>query len=151
MLKEFVFSFLPSLHLSAIAPGGGAFECSGTITVDEVLQAEAARYAAQTSNDISTMQRLYADELVYVHSSTVQDTKTSYIESMRSGAVKYRKMNMGEVKVRTYGGVAIISGPAVFEVTVRGEDRTLNLLFQAVWVKRSAGLQFVSWQSTRLP
>jgi ketosteroid isomerase-like protein len=140
-------------HLIAgMAPaGGGAQECSGVITVDEARQAEAARYAAQMSGDVAAMQRLIGDDLVYIHSSTVQDTKASFIESIRSGAVKYRTMTLGDVKIRTYGCIAIVSGGAKFEVTVKGEDRTLNLLFHAVWAKRAAGVQFVSWQATKLP
>ena len=75
----------------------------------------------------------------------------SFIESMRSGAVKYRKMTRGDVKVRTYGCIAIVTGRGSFEVTARGQDLKLELLFHAVWAKRASGVQFVSWQATRLP
>ena len=125
--------------------------CSGTLSPEEALKAEEARYAAQLGNDFAAMERLFADELVYIHSSTTVDTKASFIESMRSGAVRYRKMTRGDVKVRTYGCIAIISGRGSFEVTARGQDLKLELLFHAVWAKRAAGTQFVSWQATRLP
>jgi hypothetical protein len=125
--------------------------CAGTITAEEALKAEEARYAAQLGNDFAAMERLFGDELVYVHSSTVLDTKASFIESMRSGAVKYRSMTRGDVKVRTYGCIAIISGRGTFEVTARGQDLKLELLFHALWAKRASGVQFVSWQATRLP
>jgi hypothetical protein len=95
------------------------------------------------------MERLFGDDLVYVHSSTTLDTKASFIDSMRSGAVKYRKMTRGEVKVRTYGAIAILTGTGTFEVTARGQELNLNLLFTAVWVKRAGRPQFVSWQATR--
>jgi hypothetical protein len=125
--------------------------CSGTLSAEEALKAEEARYAAQLSNDFAAMGRMFADELVYIHSSTTVDTKASFIESMRSGAVRYRKMTRGDVKVRTYGCIAIISGRGTFEVTARGQDLKLELLFHAVWAKRAGGTQFVSWQATRLP
>ena len=126
-------------------------DCSGAITPAEALAAEDARYAAQMKNDFAAMERLFGDDLVYVHSSTVIDTKASFIESMRSGAVRYHKMTRGDVKVRAYGCIAIISGAGSFEVTARGQDMRLDLLFTAVWAKRAAGVQFVSWQATRLP
>ena len=50
---------------------------------------------------------------------------------------------------RTYGAIAIVTGSAKFEVTVKGENRTLDLLYHAVWAKRVAGTQFVSWQATK--
>jgi hypothetical protein len=124
---------------------------AATITEAEALQAEQARYTAQLGNDFKAMERLFGDDLVYIHSSTTVDTKASFIESMRSGAVKYRNMTRGEVKVRVYGSVAIITGNGTFEVTARGQDMRLDLLFHAVWAKRAEGVQFVSWQATRLP
>lgn len=133
------------------AETASAEACSGTITAEEALKAEEARYAAQLANDFAAMERLFGDELVYIHSSTTVDTKASFIESMRSGAVKYRKMTRGDVKVRTYGCIAIITGRGSFEVTARGQELKLELLFHAVWAKRAAGVQFVSWQATRLP
>ncbi len=125
--------------------------CAGTITADEALKAEDARYAAQMGNDFAALERLIGDELVYVHSSTNVDTKASFIESLRSGAVRYRNMRRGDAKVRCYGCIAIITGQGSFDVTVKGQDLTLNLLFHVVWAKRAAGVQFVSWQATRLP
>jgi hypothetical protein len=119
------------------------------ITEAEALAAEAARYAAQTTGDFATLEKLIGDDLVYYHSSSVIDTKKSFIASQTSGNVKYRKMTRGDCVVRTYGPVAIITGPGVFEVTVKGEEKTMDLLFHAIWVKRGGQLQFVSWQATR--
>ena len=133
----------------AVPAGGGE---AGGVGAEEALRAEQARYAAQIANDFAAMDKLFGDDLVYVHSSTVLDTKTSFIESMRSGTVRYRQMQLrGDPKVRTFGGIAIITGRALFEVTVKGEDRALDILFHSVWARRPAGLQFVSWQATRLP
>ncbi|MEO8163765.1 MAG: nuclear transport factor 2 family protein [Betaproteobacteria bacterium] len=133
----------------AVGPGSGAQECSGTITVDDALKAEEARFKAQMSGDAAAMNKLFGDDLVYVHSSTVVDTKASFIESITSGNVQYRAMSRGDAKVRTYGAIAIVSGSAKFEVTVKGDYRTLDLLYHAIWAKRAAGVQFVSWQATK--
>ena len=140
---------LTGFFILRAAPGSGVQECSGTITVDEALKAEDARFKAQMSGDGAAMKKLFGDDLVYIHSSTVVDTKQSFIESITSGNVKYRSMHRGESTVRTYGGVAIVSGSAKFEVTVKGENRTLDLLYHAIWAKRIAGAQFISWQATK--
>lgn len=121
------------------------------ITVADALHAEDARYEAQIANDFEALDALLGKDLVYFHSSTVQDTKASFIQSLRSGKVVYRSMERSGTKVRVFGNVAIITGKAEFEVTARGKDKTLNLLFHSVWVRRDAGLQFVSWQATLLP
>jgi uncharacterized protein DUF4440 len=142
-------AFTDFLALHAAAPGSGAQEASGIITVDEALQAEDARFKAQMGGDGAAMKKLFGDDLVYIHSSTVVDTKQSFIESITSGNVKYRSMNRGASTVRTYGGIAIVTGSAKFEVNVKGENRTLDLLYHAIWAKRPGGAQFVSWQATK--
>ena len=98
------------------------------------------------------MEKMFGNDLTYHHSSAAVDGKASYIDSMRSGRVKYRKMTPNsDVKTRTYGCLALITGTAVYEVTSSGQDRTVPLRFTAIWAKRPSGLEFVSWQSTGLP
>ena len=153
MAHRFVrlFALLGMLVLGAAGAAAGQ-ECSGAITADEAMKAEMARYAAQTANDFAAMEKLFGGDLTYNHSSAATDTKASYIESMRSGRTKYRKMTPNsDLKTRTYGCVAIITGTAVYEVTAGGQDRSVPLRFTAIWAKRPAGVEFVSWQSTGIP
>jgi len=143
---------LVAMLIVGCAGSVAAQDCSGTITADEAMTAETARYAAQAANDFAAMEKLFGDDLTYNHSSAATDSKPTYIDSMRSGRVKYRKMTPNsDLKTRTYGCLAIITGTAVYEVTAGGQDRSVPLRFTAVWVKRPAGIQFVSWQATGIP
>ena len=135
----------------AAASSATAGDCGGPVTADEALASEDARYAAQMGDDFGAMQTLIGDDLVYVHSSAVVDTKASYIDSMKSGAVKYRVMRRSDVTVRTYGCIAIISGLGNFDVTVKGQDLAVEIRFHSIWAKRDNGLQFISWEATRTP
>ena len=121
------------------------------ITDHEALAAEDARYLAQTSANIAAMETLFGDDLIYHHSNGAIDNKAGFVQAIRSGAVRYRKMERHDVKVRIYDGVAIITGKARFEVTVNGADSTVRLRFHSILAKRGAGPQFVSWQATLLP
>ena len=153
MAHRFVRLFALFAMLGLVAAGAAAAqECSGTITADEAMKAETARYAAQTSNDFAAMEELFGNDLTYNHSSAASDDKAKYIDAMRSGRTKYRTMKPnGDVKTRTYGCIAIITGTAVYEVTAGGQDRTVPLRFTAIWAKRPSGVEFVSWQSTGIP
>jgi hypothetical protein len=153
MAHRFLRLFALFVVLGLVAAGAAAAQdCSGTITADEAMKAEAARYAAQTSNDFAAMEKLFGNDLTYNHSSAASDDKAKYIDAMRSGRTKYRAMTPNsDVKTRTYGCIAIITGTAVYEVTSAGQDRTVPLRFTAIWAKRPSGLEFVSWQSTGIP
>ena len=132
------------------APARGQ-QCKAPITAAEVERAEDARYVAQTTGDFKAMERIFDEDLVYTHSSAVTDSKASYLESLRSGATKYRAMRRSETRVRTWGCVAAITGVADFDLTSKGQDTSVKLRFQSLWVKRPDGLHFVSWNSTRIP
>jgi len=146
-----LFTLIVMLGLGG-AGAAWAQECSGTVTADEAMKAETARYAAQTSNDFAAMEKLFGNDLTYNHSSSASDDKAKYIDAMKSGRTKYRKMTPNaDVRTRTYGCIAIITGTAVYEVTAGGQDRTVPLRFTAIWAKRPSGAEFVSWQSTGIP
>lgn len=132
------------------APGDQGDDMHNDVTAEEALRAEDSRYAAQMGGDFAALESLYGDELVYFHSSGVVDTKVSFLELLRTGTTKFHRMTRHENTVRVYGSVAIITGRGIFDVTARGQDIRLEQLFHAVWVKRPAGLQLVSWQATRL-
>ncbi|MEO8628901.1 MAG: nuclear transport factor 2 family protein [Betaproteobacteria bacterium] len=152
MFKQLLRALCGVAILSAISSGVAfAEDCSGTITAEEALKAEDARYTAQTTNDFAALDRLLGDDLSYTHSSALVDSKASYIESLRSGAVKYRVMKRSDVKVRTYGCIGIITGTGNFDVTVKGQDLSVEIRFTSIWAKRNSGIQFVSWESTRIP
>ena len=138
------------LGLAAGSPAR-AGDCSGAVTADEALASEDARYAAQMGDDFGAMQKLFGEDLVYIHSSAVVDNKATYTDSMKSGTVKYRVMRRSDVTVRTYGCIAIISGLGNFDVTVKGQDLAVEIRFHSIWAKRDNGLQFVSWEATRTP
>jgi hypothetical protein len=57
MAHRFLRLFVLFAMLGLVAVGAAAAEeCSGTITADEAMKAETARYAAQTSNDFAAME-----------------------------------------------------------------------------------------------
>lgn len=141
---------LACLILGPTIVGAKAAGCDGAITADEALKAEDARYAAQTKSDFDAMEKLFGDDLIYVHSTAVTDSKASYIERQRSG-LRYRVMKPSDVKVRVFGCLAIITGKGDYEVTVDGKDSSPHLLFTAIWAKRGPDVQFVSWESTAIP
>jgi ketosteroid isomerase-like protein len=122
-----------------------------TAPAEAVKAAELARFAAQTTNDFKALDTLLGDDLVYTHSSAAVDDKASFMESMRSGTVKYESIEPRDLKIRVYGTTAVVTGAGRFRVNARGQALDNQLRFTDVWVLRDGRWQMVSWQSTRLP
>jgi len=121
------------------------------MTEKELLALEESRFAAMVARDFTRLDSLVHDQLLYTHSSGVTDTKASWLQSLRSGRVKYESAKCSEQKVRFFGDTALITGRAQIEAEIGGQPKTLKLLFLNAWTRTPQGWQFVAWQSTPLP
>ncbi len=121
------------------------------MTEKEILGLEDKRFAAMVARDFSGLEALVHDRLRYTHSSGNTDGKVSWLESMQSGRVKYKKASCSEQKVQIYGDTALITGRADIEAEIGGQAKTLKLLFLNAWTRTPQGWKFVAWQSTPLP
>ena len=63
---------------------------------NEILGLEDKRFAAMVARDFAALEKMVHDELLYTHSSGVTDTKASWLESMKSGKVKYKSASCSE-------------------------------------------------------
>jgi ketosteroid isomerase-like protein len=121
------------------------------VTEKDIVALEDRRYAAMIAVDEAGLADCFSDDLIYVHSSGVVDTKAGYIAAIKGGKYRYKKCDRFEEKVRIYGSTALVSGRAVFEVDVDGAPRTLRLRYLNVWADSGKGWKFVGWQSCPLP
>ena len=120
-------------------------------TATDILALEDKRYAAMIAKDETALTKCFSDDLIYVHSSGLVDTKASYIAAIMGGKFRYKQCDRFEEKVRLYGDTALVTGRAVFEAEVEGTPRTLRLRYLNAWTKTAAGWKFVAWQSCPLP
>ena len=117
----------------------------------EILELEDKRFAAMVARDFAALEKMTHDELLYTHSSGVTDTKASWLESMKSGKVRYKIARCSERQVKFFGDVALVRGKAAIEAEIGGQPRTLRLLFLNAWVRTPQGWKFAAWQSCPQP
>jgi len=120
-------------------------------TEKDILALEDRRLAAMIARDFGALEALVHEQLLYTHSSGITDTKASWLESMKSGKVKYKSATGVDRKVRVINDMALISGMAHIEADIGGQPRTLRLLFLNAWAKTPQGWKFVAWQSCPQP
>ena len=114
----------------------------------EVLAADAGRVKALLANDFAALELLLGDDLTYVHSNGMLDTKESYLSGLRSGASRYLSMDMSDVAVRASGDTAVINAKFDARVLVRGNEVHPTPRVLIVYMKRDGRWQMIAWQST---
>ena len=98
--------------------------------------------------DKAALEKLLADDLVYVHSSTKVETKAEVIEVVTSGSATYESIEFRDTNARQYGDVVVTTHKATIKTKQTG---VANLFVTHVWVKQKGGWQFASRQASRLP
>jgi hypothetical protein len=116
-----------------------------------VLAAEDRRYRAMIDADLDALDELCADELSYAHSSGARDTKSEYLEKVRSGYYDYRRIDHPVERVEIVGDTAIVVGRMTSDLLVQGTAKTIDNLALAVWTRTDGEWRLLAYAPTSLP
>jgi ketosteroid isomerase-like protein len=118
---------------------------------ESLKEAELNRFKVMVAKDKAGLESVLHKDLVYFHSSGVQDSKETYIASILSGKSSYLSITPEEMQQRVYGKTGINTG--IILIQQQAADGTLTplrLRFTDVFVFADKRWQMVSWQSTKL-
>ena len=108
---------------------------------ESLKEAELNRFKVMVAKDTPGLQAVLHKDLVYFHSSGVQDSKETYIASITPE----------EMQHRVYGKTGINTGiVSILQQAADGTQTTIRLRFTDVFVYADKRWQMVSWQSTKL-
>ena len=142
-MKSWVFVTLSML--------GAATVYGGTPKPDAnkaVLAAEKTFVDAMTKRDKAALEKLLADDLAYVHSSSKTENKGDVIQVVTSGSTLYESIDFRDTTIRQYGDVVIVMHKADIKTKQSG---MANLLVTHVWAKNKGRWQLASRHASRLP
>jgi ketosteroid isomerase-like protein len=117
----------------------------------EVQAAENTWIAAIKAHDAAALDRVLSDDLIYVHSGGVVDSKAQYIAKVTSGKQVYKSVDQFKMKIRVDGALAA----AQYWARMQGINATGNfddnLVVSHTWVKTATGWRLAYHQTTRVP
>ncbi len=89
------------------------------------------------------------DELVWIHATGRIDSKESWIQKVKSGTVKYIKMESSDAQYRVYGETVVVTGRGVTAFINKDGEKSSNICYTTVYVKQNNTWKNVSMQVTR--
>jgi len=137
LLVTTLLAFLP---LAAIATPRGD-EASARAAV-------LARFDAALRADVSALQQLLADDLEYCGVSGTCSTKRQYLDSIRSGARKFRTLVPKINHVTLYADSAVLTASVSADSTYNGVDRHIDAYVLVVLAWRDGRWQMTNQSST---
>ncbi|GBL60817.1 hypothetical protein PCLA_21f0027 [Pseudomonas citronellolis] len=119
----------------------------------ELLALERERQRVLVEEDHAGLERLFADDLLYVHTTGLVQDKAQYLDYARH-AVRYLAVERGELQVRLFGdGLVLMSGPQCNLLQKRGGGEPVRAegFATQLWVKGGEGWRIASFHGTRVP
>ena len=119
---------------------------------DEIKATEALRLHYLTTNDLDRLSPMLCERLVYTHSSGHRQNKAQFLESLRSGEMKYLAINHESMNIDIYGGTtAVVTGTTRLHVqSNKAGLHDVHLLYILIYVKEDGRWKVAAWQSTKL-
>ena len=116
----------------------------------EIRDLEQQRFQAMEHVDVAALNRILSDDLVYTHSSGLEQTKGELIGVLGSGDFKYESISAGNTRIRIYDDTAVVTGRATMKIKSGQGEQTLKLCYLDVYVKQEGRWQMVAWQSSHV-
>ena len=123
---------------------------NSTPIIQAIHQRDAARVAALLAKDTTVLDDLLDDELVYVHSTGVADTKVSYLEGLMTGVWDYHKLSLRDHRYVVHTGTVLVFCRMAIEITVRGTFKSFESNALLVWIQRPSGWKLAAVQSSSI-
>ena len=120
--------------------------------IAQILAAEQRRRTALIEENHVQVEQVFADDLVYVHTTGLIHDKAQYLAYARD-VVRYLDVQRDQLQVRVYGDTAVMTGFQTNTLQKRGDSHTVKGegFVTQVWVNGPQGWQIASFHGSRLP
>jgi ketosteroid isomerase-like protein len=120
-------------------------------TEEMIKSLDHAWATAIMEKDVSKLELLLAEDLIYGHASGVLDNKSGYIDKVASGKQVYKSLEQKNVLIRLLGNNAAVTH-SWMHVTGTNADVPFDdkLMMLHVWVKRGNSWKLVGHQTAKV-
>jgi len=143
-----------SMALLSLAFGQSAAQADSenSKSEQEVRQAIEKYRTALLQRDAPALEKIWADDYIFVNASGEVLTKAQRLANAKSGATTLDSINEEEnITVRVYQNSAVATSRVTIKGQYAGQPTSGQYRSTHVWVKGTAGWQLVSNQLTALP
>jgi ketosteroid isomerase-like protein len=142
MAVVLTLSLLTGLR-GAAATADGKEEASAQIRALELAHNDAI-----ARGDVAALGRMTADDFTYVTPRGFLIDKQHMLTGLANGAFRYEYRQLSELRIRLYGGTAVVTGRSLHTIQRNGRDSTDAFRYTRVYVQQGGQWLAVAWQVT---
>jgi len=117
-----------------------------------IADRETELYRAMLAFDYTALDAILSDEVSYIHSTAVVETKSEYFAAMRRGLYEYGAIEILSASTRLFDGMAMTTGVMAMLVGANGSAKnTIRLQHVLIWRQEAGTWLLLLRQATRIP
>ena len=120
-------------------------------TQHDLIECDQQRHHALLKADTAALDALFADDLIYLHSTGVIDDKKVYLDGLKTGKTRYLTIDYQPAEYRLIDDFALILGKVDMKVLVGGTERRVRALIISTWRFEHERWKMMTWQATGEP
>jgi ketosteroid isomerase-like protein len=136
------------LTIAALLVGSSAFAQPGT---EDFTRLEAEWNGAHRAGDADALDRLWASDLEVDVPGMAPMTKSEALAFARTGRMRFETYETSQIKIRTYGDTAVVTGRLQRTRTVANRQRADDWRFTKVYARRAGTWRVVSFHASDSP
>lgn len=144
--STFVFVLLFTASIPSLAQH--LSEGLGVGDKDQILKTDAAYRAAILRSDTETLQTIFKDDILIVHSDGGIDSKKNFLDALSSGRLKMRSYERTNIEVRFFGTAALLLSETRKVYNYKGSPGTDNDTSTVIYVREAGGWRIAAMQNT---
>lgn len=115
-----------------------------------VFEPEQRRFELMCKSDTLMLSGMLSDELLYIHSNTLSETKKTHLLNIGSKKLHYKKIKVEEADFKKYGKLVLTNGIIRVLGTLSNTEFDVRLMYTAIYKKKKGKWQLLRWQSTKI-
>ena len=119
-------------------------DASNSLLDDSLKASESALRQAQLASDVSALERLVDDALVFTGPDGLVYGKQDDLDSHRQGWVRITRLEPSEERIQRFGNIAVVSVRMEMSGTFQGEPFAGPFRYTRVWHAHANGWRVVA-------
>lgn len=115
-----------------------------------ILDLSKKKFQWMITLNYDSLEPVLDDRMMFIHSNGWGETKTEFIQDIKSGKLRYNSINVLEASVRLYANSAVIIGRGKFNVKLDGKDLEFDLKYTEFYIQRNGKWLLASRHANRL-
>jgi len=140
MLRKILLTFALLFSIPAVAVESDA----------DLLAMDATWNELRMKPDVEGLSRILADDWMLTHSDGRVQSKSDYLDELRTAARRNQGIGNEDMRLRRYGDTMVVTGTSVQSGISNGVPWSGRFRFTRVWVQREGAWKMIASHSSRI-